>query len=64
VVLLGAPVAEFEAAAAAAGDLGDHAFHVGSVLPVLLPQFGFRGPVGAGPAEQSIAFVEIEGAAG
>jgi len=35
VVLDGAAVAQFEAATASAGDLGDDSFHVGPVLAVL-----------------------------
>src|ERR1700682_5357520 len=37
VILDGAAVAQFEAATASAGDLGDHSFHVGPVLAVPLP---------------------------
>src|SRR6266566_4965645 len=63
-VLDGAAVAEFEAAAAEAGDLGDDPFHVGPVLAVLLPQFGLAGPVAAGLAQQVISLVQNDFPAG
>ena len=62
--LVGAAVAEFEAAAAAAGDLGDDPFHVGPELAVLLPQFGLGGPVTAGLAQQVVSLVQNDFAAG
>jgi hypothetical protein len=48
VVAGGAKVAEFEAPPAAAGDLGDDAFHVGPVLAVALAEGWLDGPAGPG----------------
>ena len=63
-VLVGAAIAQFQATAAAAGDLGDDAFHVGPVHAVLLPQVGLVGPVAASPAEQVVTLVQADRAAG
>ena len=57
-------VAELEAAAPEDGHLGDGAFHVGPVSHVVLAQPGVRGPVRAGGAQQVIAGVQDELAAG
>ena len=56
-VFCGVAVAEFQAAATVAGDLGDDAFDVGPVLAVLLAQFGLVSPVAAGLTEQVVSSV-------
>lgn len=53
VVLDGAAIAEFQAAAAVAGDLGDDPFHVGPERPVFLTQSGFGGPMLPSPVPPS-----------
>src|ERR1019366_458199 len=57
-------VAELEAASPPGGDLGDGAFDVGPVFHVVLAQPGAGGPVPAGGAQQVVALVQDELAAG
>jgi hypothetical protein len=64
VVLLGAAVAECEASPRTAGDLGDQSFHVGPDFAVLLAQFGVLGPLTTGGAQQIVAAMESDLAAG
>src|SRR6266568_5723757 len=64
VVLGGAAVAELEAASPPGGHLGDGAFHVGPAGHVVLAQPAAGGPVRAGGAQQVVAVVQDELAAG
>src|SRR6266849_7055507 len=57
-------VAELEPASPPGGHLGDGTFHVRAVRPVVLAQPAAGGPAGAGGAEQVVAFVQDELAAG
>src|SRR6266487_6560639 len=59
-----AQVAQPQAAAATAGKLGDDAFHVGPVAPVVLAQSGVLGPVAAGLTQQGVVVADDELAAG
>jgi len=61
IVLGGAQVAEFEPPPAAAGDLGDHPFHIRPVFPVVLPQGGLGGPGRAGGPQDRIVRVQPQG---
>src|SRR5208282_5283412 len=64
-VVLGRPaVAELEPPSPEGGDLGDGAFHIGPPGRVFLAQPGVSCPAGAGGAEQVIAEVQDELAAG
>src|SRR6266545_2432610 len=56
--------AALQAAAATAGKLGDDAFHVRPVAPVVIPQVGVLGPVAAGLAQQRVVVAQDELAAG
>jgi hypothetical protein len=58
VILDGAAVTQFEAAAAAAGDLGDDSFHVGPALTASQLDFGVGGPVVAGLAHEANSLVQ------
>jgi len=60
----GAAVAQLQAAAATAGELGDDPFDVGSVLAVVVLELGVGGPLAAGLAEQPIVGVQGQRAAG
>src|SRR6266545_6731845 len=64
VVVGDAQVAQLEAAAATAGELGDDPLHVGSVAPVAFPQVGVVGPLAAGLAQQGVVPMRDELAAG
>src|SRR5437667_8503444 len=63
-VLGGAAVAELEAAAAAGGDLGDGPLDVRPGGAVVLAQGAVFGPVAAGGAQQLVAGVDVDQAAG
>ncbi|HET9898147.1 MAG TPA: hypothetical protein VFQ44_24725 [Streptosporangiaceae bacterium] len=63
VVLFGAAVAEFEAAAAAGGDLGDGAFDVGPGFAVVGAVVAAGGPVPAVGAQDLVVGVELDDAA-
>src|SRR5215472_9763407 len=61
VVLGGAEVAQLEPPPAAAGDLGDHPFHIRPVLLVVLAQGGLGGPGRAGSPQDRIAGMQAQG---